>query len=67
MSPHQQRVIDEKADIDGQLERLLASMGGPIYEKLANAEKARMTRQAAIMRLLSNVLGERIGAFEEAP
>lgn len=62
--PHQQRVVDEKAENDGRLEKLKAFIeSNPTFETLPGAEQVRLCRQARIMRELSDVLGERIAEF----
>ena len=62
--PHQQRVIEEKADLDGRLERLRAFFGTGLFANLDAAERNRMQRQAVAMQKLSDILGERIEAFD---
>lgn len=62
-APHQQRVVDEKQELDVRLAALANFFLNPIFSKLLAAEQARMVRQAEAMRLYSEVLGERIDAF----
>ena len=64
LKPHQQRVVDEKAELDGRLERLSAFVHRRTFETLHEAEQFRLKRQQAIMVDLSLVLGERIEAFQ---
>ena len=67
-APHQQRVLDEKQDLDLRISRLDEFMRrNPLYASLDAAEQARMTRQLDVMRELSVILGERIEAFGAAP
>jgi hypothetical protein len=66
MKPHEQRVIDEKSDLDGKLERLLVFVKTPIFRDLPIEERQRLLRQEALMREYSQVLGERISAFKVA-
>lgn len=62
--PHQQRVIDEKAARDGEIERLAAFIvSNPVFATLPEDEQARLRRQLDVMRELSVILGERIAAF----
>lgn len=63
LAPHQQRVVDEKAELDGRLSKLIQFMGGDIFKGLDAAERNRMTAQAAAMSMYSFALGERIAAF----
>ncbi len=62
--PHQQRVIDEKAARDGEIDRLAAFIvSNPVFATLPQDEQARLRRQLNVMRELSVILGERIAAF----
>jgi hypothetical protein len=63
---YQQRVLDEKAQLDLRLERLTAAFDSPTFRGLPEAEQNRMQRQASVMKLYSEVLGERIAAFAHA-
>lgn len=61
--PHQQRVVAEKLDLDEKRDRLAAFQASLLFSSLAREEQERLTRQAHIMTMYSNVLGERIAAF----
>lgn len=63
MQPHQQRVVDEKSELDDRHAKLLAFFGSPIYASLSADEQARLSQQAYFMSAYSGVLGERIAAF----
>lgn len=65
MQPHQQRVVDEKRELDEKLERLRAfcSEVGGIFDSLPTEEKQRLTEQEIHMAAYSDVLGRRIAAF----
>lgn len=63
LPPHQQRVIDEKDELDSKLQKLSAFFDTPIFAGLNEAEKQRLVRQEAAMDAYSQVLGERIAAF----
>ena len=63
MQPHQQRVVDEKAELSEKLSKLESFIGGAIYAGLPAAEQTRISRQYLIMQLYEQVLSERIGAF----
>ena len=66
MQAHQQRVVDEKQELDGRLEKLLAFIGngaGTIFSGLVTEERQRLTTQARIMREYSDILADRIAAF----
>ena len=69
MQPHQQRVVDEKTELDAKLEKLKAFIGNSglnpsaIFEGLPPAERSRLVRQASIMEEYSDILRERIAQF----
>jgi hypothetical protein len=62
--PYQQRVVEEKAINDARLERLTAFIGSDAFACVLPGEQSRLERQREIMLELSQVLGERISAFE---
>ena len=62
MLPYQQRVIDEKAELD---ERLVKLLNFPKFADLPQPEQDRMWRQAKHMKRYSDILGERIEAWEQ--
>jgi ATP/maltotriose-dependent transcriptional regulator MalT len=61
--PHQQRVVDEKADLDSKRDRLTEFLKGKIFQTLPSDEQERLTRQLGIMEQYSGVLAERIVHF----
>lgn len=61
--PHQQRVIDEKADLDDKLAKLTAFFDNPIFAGLDVAEQGRLRDQVSYMAGYSEVLSARIAAF----
>ncbi len=63
LQPHQQRVVDEKIELDGKLIKLSSFFGSAIFVALTKEEQARLYRQNTYMRLYSDVLSERIAAF----
>lgn len=63
MQPHQQRVIDEKTELDAKLTKLREFFNTDLYAGLSPEEQSRLHRQASAMNDYSEVLGERIGAF----
>jgi hypothetical protein len=64
--PHQQRVIEERDDLDGKLTRLTAFFGVPLFHSLPDDERNRLTTQAQHMTAYLRVLNERIAAFPPA-
>jgi hypothetical protein len=63
LPPHQQRVVDEKAQNDERMGKLSAFFDTSIFANLVEEEKFDMRYQYALMRELSGVLGNRIGRF----
>lgn len=66
LQPHQQRVVDEKAELDYRLANLRAFLTGKARELVDASEFQRLKLQADIMGVYSEVLGQRIAAFTEA-
>lgn len=65
MEPYQQRVVDEKNELDARYEKPLDFLCTDVFKGLPQQEKDRLVRQADIMLKYSLVLGERIAAFGE--
>jgi hypothetical protein len=64
LPPHQQRVLDEKQELDIRITRLDEFiLRNALFRELDPDEQARMRRQLDVMRELSVILGERISAF----
>lgn len=64
MEPHQQRVIDEKNELDERAKKLSDFIGlNPIFAKIDGEEQERMKEQCEIMWEYSEILGKRIAAF----
>lgn len=64
MAPHQQRVVDEKRDLDEKIEKLRAFIGGnDLFRTLRADEQERLRVQLLAMGTYSTVLGERIEHF----
>lgn len=65
MQPHQQRVVDEKSELDVKVKALSDFIqSSPIYVNLPQEEKSRLLEQYSIMCNYSDVLGRRIEAFK---
>lgn len=63
--PHQQRVVDEKAELDLKRQNLETFLlKSPIYNTLAMSEKLLLIEQERVMTLYSEILGKRIAAFK---
>ena len=68
MEPYQQRVVDEKGELDERLDRLLVFLSAVAREHvpktaLSDDELTRLCRQAVVMRQYSNILRQRIEAW----
>lgn len=66
MKPHEQRVIDEKAELDARLGNLIQFFSSDTCHGLPFDERGRLHRQAEVMREYSSILGERINHFDGA-
>lgn len=64
MHPHQQRVVDEKTELDARREKLSAFKNTDLFAGLPWQEQERLNTQGHLMTMYSAVLGERIRAFE---
>ena len=64
LQPHQQRVVDEKTELDIRRAKLAAFIDGKLFLTLSEAEQIRLLRQKIAMSRYSAILGERIAAFE---
>ncbi len=63
-APHQQRVIDEKKELDEKAKRLSNFIGlSPMFLELDAEEQERLKEQNDIMWQYSEILGKRIAAF----
>jgi stress-induced morphogen len=63
LQPHQQRVVDEKQELDGRRDKLEVFIVSDLFQTLDSAEQERMLRQAKAMGEYSLILGERIQAW----
>ncbi len=61
MEAYQQRVIDEKIELDAKLVKLQTFLAKDM--EIASDELERLKRQAEVMIEYSKILGERIEAF----
>ena len=64
MEPYQQRVVDEKNELEDKLGKLIEFIEeSPTFPRLPDDEKNRLRRQKDSMKNYSDVLEERIAAF----
>ena len=65
MQPHQQRVVDEKKDLDEKLDKLKAFIEtSPTFKSLPADERGRLGKQYDVMAEYSSILSQRIAAFQ---
>lgn len=62
--PRQQRVIDEKAELDAKLGNLIPFLSSDTCHSLPFDERGRLKHQSMVMADYSKILGERIAAFD---
>lgn len=63
LAPHQQRVVDERAELTDKLDKLSPFLNTPIFASLDQAEKERLTTQHEAMSIYADILRDRIAAF----
>ena len=63
LQPHQQRVDEEKHDLDMKREKLGTFKNTDLFAKLPWQEQERLNTQAHVMTMYSAILGERIASF----
>lgn len=63
MSTYQERVIEEKRELDEKHQKLLEFFNTDIFRGLAQAEKDRLRTQHSVMGVYSEILHQRISAF----
>lgn len=64
MQDWQQRVMDERVDLNARIDRLWMFTQSSQFKALNPAERERMERQLGVMRTYSQILTERIEAFQ---
>lgn len=63
LAPHQQRVIDEKAELGEKIHKLVDFLESPLFAGLPVDEQLRLKRQTVAMDQYFTILAERIAAF----
>lgn len=63
MKPFQERVVEEKKQLDEKIEKLNTFLDHVEISSIPQDEWERLTRQQALMLSYSQVLGERIEHF----
>lgn len=64
MQPHQQRIIDEKTELDSKASALSNFIGtNEVFNSLDQEEQDRLREQCEVMWQYSEILGARIAGF----
>lgn len=63
MQPHEQRVVDEKRELDTKHSKLAEFIGGNIYPTLDEEDRNLLVSQLDMMKGYSDVLARRIARF----
>ena len=63
VQPHQQRVIDEKHELDLKIDALAKCFGSDIFMKIDEVEQDRLHCQYQIMKAYTAILASRIKGF----
>lgn len=64
LQPHQQRVVDEKTELDEKLSKLDQFIAeSPIFKKLESEDRMLLEEQFRAMTEYSNILYNRINRF----
>lgn len=66
LQPHQQRVVDEKTELDEKLAKLGAALNGTLKSKVSADEFSLLCEQERVMREYSEILARRIANFRSA-
>lgn len=64
LKPHQQRVVDEKCELDDKREKLIAFRKTDVFASLPWQEQERLIAQTSAMTTYSAILGDRIANFD---
>lgn len=63
LAPYQQRVVDEKKDLDEKIEKIESFTGGEIFKSMPIRDRELLVEQRDHMLSYSRVLGARISRF----
>lgn len=63
MADYQLRVVEERDDLNGKIERLTKFLDTPIYNSLPVPEKDRLVAQLRVMNEYLKILDARIDNF----
>ncbi|MBE8596841.1 crAss001_48 related protein [Xenorhabdus sp. BG5] len=63
LQPHQQRVIDELAELYGKIESLSSFIGDSSYRILDEIDRQLLDMQLSVMKSYSKILHTRVSRF----
>ena len=63
MQEFQQRVVDEKTELDLKISKLESFLDTELFRSLDRDEQVRMTQQYVVMKRYSEILQSRINHF----
>lgn len=63
LQPHQQRVVQEKQELDEKITKLSAFVVSQVFDTVDPDERERLRQQVNVMVDYSRILGARIKAF----
>lgn len=61
--PHQQRVVNEKQELDDKTGKLGIFIKGDLFESLPEEDRTLLEAQYSLMRQYCTILGKRIARF----
>ena len=64
LEPFQERVVEEKNELDDKIRKLSSFIGGTIFASLDDQERSRLSIQLQHMNGYSEILGQRIASFK---
>jgi len=65
MQPYQERVVEEKRELDEKLAKLREFIVGEAFASVDENEQVRLKAQESAMTVYSSILGDRISNFKE--
>ena len=63
LQPHQQRVVEERAELEDKLGKLQAFITGESFATLSDAEQGQLVLQHKLMKSYALILKRHIDAF----
>ncbi len=63
MEDYQQRVLDEKKELDDRIVKLKRFIAGQVFHTLPGSEQRRLGLQHKVMKEYSSILNDRIANF----